>query len=192
MLKKIKILGVDPLAETLLAKDAMEKTMARTGRTVNNYHDNNFLFSDNYFVKSINTEDQHITFCVVGAHHQNDIYENKNKLLTNDVKTLLLHGTQMWPQIIDEIFWIFSIRSVSKRHNRLQVNHNGRMPNYILHGVKVEDIPVKSFHALFCLIYALDACLQSAGDTVTPKWEHLGHLPFHAGSVALVWNPTTE
>ena len=44
----------------------------------------------------------------------------------------------------------------------------------------------------------LDAPLQSAGGTVPPKWEprscigvYLGHLPFHAGSVALVWNSTT-
>ena len=40
--------------------------------------------------------------------------------------------------------------------------------------------------------------LKSAGGTEPPKWEtcsqigvYLGHLPFHAGSVALVWNPTT-
>ena len=44
----------------------------------------------------------------------------------------------------------------------------------------------------------LDARLQSAGGAGPPKWEprsrivvYLGHLPFHAGSVALVCNSTT-
>ena len=40
--------------------------------------------------------------------------------------------------------------------------------------------------------------VQSVGGSDPPKWEprsrigvYLGHSPFHAGSVALVWNPTT-
>ena len=40
--------------------------------------------------------------------------------------------------------------------------------------------------------------MQSAGGAGPPKWEprsrigvYLGHSPFHAGSVALVFNPTT-
>ena len=68
----------------------------------------------------------------------------------------------------------------------------------MLHGVAVEDLPVKSYHTLFCPVYVLDARLQTAGGPGPPKWEprsrigvYLGHSPFHAGSVALVWNPTT-
>ena len=59
-------------------------------------------------------------------------------------------------------------------------------------------IPVKSFHALFSLIYVLDARLQKSGGAGPPKWELcsrigvcIGNSPLHAGSVALVWNPTT-
>lgn len=72
------------LAETLLAKESTEKTMERSGRTVKNYHTNNGRFSDNGFIDSINTKDQKIKFCGVGAYHQNGIIENKNKILTND------------------------------------------------------------------------------------------------------------
>ena len=67
-----------------------------------------------------------------------------------------------------------------------------------MHGIELEDIPVKKFHTLFCPIYVLDSRLQSAGGAGPPKWEprsrigvYLGHSPFHAGSVALVLNPTT-
>ena len=117
----------------------------------------------------------------------------KKKLLTNGERTLLLHVTRMWPHIIDEIFWPFAIKSVAERHKILQVDHNGCMPNSILHRVEVEDIPVKSPHTLFCSIYALDARLHSAGGAGPPKWEtrlcigvYLGHLTFHSGSVELV------
>ena len=44
----------------------------------------------------------------------------------------------------------------------------------------------------------LDARLQNSGGAGPPKWEphsrirvYLGHSPFRAGSVALLWNPTT-
>ena len=91
-----------------------------------------------------------------------------------------------------------AIKAVAERHNSLHVDHKGKTASSILHGVDLEDIPVKSFHTLFCPIYALDARLQSSGGAGPPKWEprshigvYLGHLPFHAGSVALVWNPNT-
>jgi hypothetical protein len=47
-------------------------------------------------------------------------------------------------------------------------------------------------------VYVLDSHLQSAGGPGPPIWEprsrigvYLGHSPFHAGSVALVFNPRT-
>ena len=83
-------------------------------------------------------------------------------------------------------------------YNSLHLVFKGRTPNSILQGIELEDIPVKSYHTLFCPIYALDARLQDAGGAGPPKWEprskigvYLGHSPLHAGIVALVWNPTT-
>ena len=62
----------------------------------------------------------------------------------------------------------------------------------------MQEIPVKLYHTLFCPTYVLDSRLQSDGGAGPPKWEprsrigvYLGHSPFHAGSVALFWNPTT-
>jgi hypothetical protein len=51
---------------------------------------------------------------------------------------------------------------------------------------------------MFCPCYVLDSRLHNAGSIGLPKWEprsnirvYLGHSPFHAGSVALVYNPST-
>ena len=80
------------LAETLLAKEAMEKVMAQAGLTIKHYHANNGRFADNGFVDAVNTKSQKLNFCGVGAHHQNGIIENKNKTLTTGARTILLHG----------------------------------------------------------------------------------------------------
>ena len=89
------------------------------------------------------------------------------------------------------------MKAVAERHNKMQVDLQGRTPELILHNVKIEDIPVKSYHTLFCPTYVLDARLQSSGGAGPPKREprsrigvYLGHSPFHAGNAALVWNPT--
>jgi hypothetical protein len=51
---------------------------------------------------------------------------------------------------------------------------------------------------MFCPCYVLDSRLDNAGSIGLPKWEpisnirvYLRHSPFHAGSVALVYNPST-
>ena len=78
------------LTETLLSKSAMEKVMSQAGRTVKHYHAGNGRVADNGFIDAVNGKDQKITFCGVGAHHQNGIIENKNKILTTGGRTLLL------------------------------------------------------------------------------------------------------
>ena len=176
----------------------MEKNTSQAGRTILHYHANNGRFADNGFVEAINSNDQKIKFYGLGTHHQNGIIKNKNKLITKRACTLLLHGIRMWPQMIDKMFWPFSIKTVAERHNSLHIDHKGKTPSSILHGVDLEDTPVKDFHTIFCTIYAFDARLQSAGGAGPPKWElcshiglNLGHSPFLAGGVALVWNPNT-
>ena len=67
------------LDETLLAKEAMEKVMAQAGRNIKHYHADNGRFDDNGFIDAANSKVQKITFCGVGAHHQNCIIENKKQ-----------------------------------------------------------------------------------------------------------------
>ena len=118
--------------------------------------------------------------------------------MTTGTRTLLLNGMIMWSQMIDKLFWTFSMKAIAESLNILQIYHKGRTPEYIIHLFKVEDIPVKSFHTLLSPIYVLDDGLQNSEGAGLTKLEpcshigvHLGHSPLHAGSVALLWNPTT-
>ena len=110
----------------------------------------------------------------------------------------MLHTIWYWPQMIDTMFWTFVIKAAADRQNVLSVNSQNRNPSSNIYGMEIEAIPVKNFHNLFWPVYVLDRRAQSAGGLGPPKWEprsrigvYLGHLPFHSGSVALVFNPST-
>ena len=186
------------LKETLLAKRAYEKVLKQAGCTAWHYHADNGQFRYKGFHKNIDNKGQEITFCGVGAHHQNGIIENRNKQLTLGARTLLLHGMRHWPQMVDSLFWLFVIKAMAERMNSLQVDLEGQTPESIMYGVDLKTIPVKNFHILFCPVYVLDHRLQLAGGPGPPKWEprsrigvYLGHSTFHTGSIALVFNPKT-
>jgi hypothetical protein len=186
------------LEETLKAKLAYEKLLALSGHTVKAYRADNGRFADKGFHNACTQRDQQLSFCGVGAHHQNGIVENRNKQLTLGARTLLLHGMRKWPQMIDTMFWPFAMKAQAERMNCLHLDRDGKSPESKLHGVEIEELPVKNYHPLFCPVYVLDHRLHSAGGAGPPKWDprsrigvYCGHSPFHAGNVALVFNPKT-
>ena len=186
------------LEETIKAKRAWEKILHDAGHSAKHYQADNGRFADQGFQDDCTAHDQTISYCGVGAHHQNGIVENKNKILTQGARTMLLHGMRMWPAMITTMFWPFALKAMAERLNRLHVHPDGSTPESKLYGICGESIPVGSYHTLFCPVYVLDARAQNEGAMGPPKWEprsrigvYLGHSPFHAGSVALVLNPTT-
>ncbi len=65
-------LGLD---EALLAKLAFERDASDGGVSIISYRADNGRFADAGFQKAIKDANQSITFCAVGAHHQNGIVE---------------------------------------------------------------------------------------------------------------------
>ena len=119
-------------------------------------------------------------------------------MLTLSGQTLLLYAIRNWPEMIDSMFWPFAIKAAAERHNGLLVNAKNQTPSSVLYNVELEAIPVKTIHTLFCPMYVLDSRVQITGGPGPPKWDprchigvYLGHSSFHAGSVALVFNPIT-
>ena len=96
--------------------------MAQAGGNVKHYHAENGRFADNGFINALNTKDQKITFCGVGAHNQNGIIENKKKMLTLGARNIILHGIRMWTTMIDSMFCPFSMKAVSERHNKMTLS----------------------------------------------------------------------
>jgi hypothetical protein len=181
--------------EILLAVKAFKNVRLQAYHHVKHYHSDNGAFAHKSFMEEVNRKNQKLTFCVVDAHHQNGTIENKNKMLTLSACTLLLRGMRMWPQI-NKMFWPFAFKAAAELC--LSLNKDGQTPISILHSVPSNTVPFKPFHTLFCPVYVLDLHIQSAGNPGPPKWEpqscisvYLGHSPFHAGNMALIFNPRT-
>jgi transposase InsO family protein len=78
--------------ETLKSKLAFEKFATSHGVNIKHYHADNGRFKDKLFTKDIEEKGQTISFCGVGAHHQNGIAEKRIGDLQRRATTLLLHA----------------------------------------------------------------------------------------------------
>ena len=185
------------LDETLLAKTSFERHAQDGGVSIRAYRADNGRFADQGFRDAIKDSNQKITYCAVGAHHQNGIVERRIKELTLIARTLLLHAVRHWPGFITTMLWPFALKEAAYRLNKLTIDDDGRSNEAKFFGVDGDIIHPSLFHTFGSPCFALDARLQS-GLAGPPKWEprsrlgiYVGHSPSHAGSVALVLNPRT-
>jgi hypothetical protein len=74
-------------------------------------------FADAGFQKAIKDANQSITFCAVGAHHQNGIVERRIKELTLISWTFFLHAKRHWPDYITTMMWPFALKEAAYRLN---------------------------------------------------------------------------
>ena len=181
---------------TLEAKEAFENAAATRGVSIKHYHADNGRFAEPAFTSDCKEKLQKISFCGVGAHHQNGVAENTIKQLTLTSRTLLLHAQRHWPEYISTMLWPFALLEAADRLNHLHINVDSQTPEIGFSDAVGNTTRIKDFHTFGCPCYILDARLQSAGGAGPPKWDpraRLGiyaeHSPHHAGSVALVLNP---
>ena len=182
------------LEQTINAKHAFEKLANTYGVKVKHYHADNGHFACKGFRDTVSAANQKITFCGVGAHHQNGIVENMIGLLTRWSRTSLLHAKRRWPQVITTILWPYALKSSCEKYNQLHLDENGASPESKF--ASVDHAPVLSHrHPWGCPVFILN---KEAQDGKSPKWQprsrcgiYLGHSPTHAGSVAMVLNPET-
>jgi len=185
------------LDETLLAKASFERHANEGGVTIDSYRADNGRFADSGFQQAIKDCNQKITYCAVGAHHQNGIVERRIKELTLISRTLLLHAKRHWPDYITTMMWPFALKEAAYRLNRLSLRSDGRSCEATFFDVDKDFIDPSIYHSFGSPCFVLDSRLQS-GVGGAPKWEprsrlgiYVGHSPSHAGSVALVLNPRT-
>lgn len=182
--------------ETISAKCAFERFAASVGIVIHAYHADNGRFADKGFRDDCISNNQQISFCAVGAHHQNGIAERKIKDLTLGVRTLLLHAKHMLPEYITTILWPFALKCFEDRMNNLMHPADGRTPYQTFATLDTTPINISNFHTFGCPCYVLDHRLQSGSSIKIPKWEprsrmgiYIGRSPLHASNVGLILNP---
>ena len=122
--------------ETLADKQAYKRLAATHEVTIRRYHADNGHFSKKAFRAAVNDTNQSISYCGVGAHHQNGISENHIKQLTLTSRTLLLLAKRFWPEAITTMLWPFALKTAAERHDHLKIDINGVTPNEKLSGIR--------------------------------------------------------
>ena len=118
-------------------------------------------------LEAIEDANQDITFCAVGAHHQNGIYESHIKILNLGARTILLHAQRHWPEAITTMLYPLALLAVTELHNILKFDENGKSSLNNFSGVQ-GDVGIKHFHNWGCPVYVLDYRLQG-GNCKLPK-----------------------
>jgi hypothetical protein len=147
------------------------------------------------FMDAIKTSNQTISFCGVGAHHQNGIAERRIRDITEAAQTCLLHAQHRWPKAITPNLWPQALKHVVNIRNSLPHQANSSSPLLLFSGTDVQ-LNLQHFHPFGCPVYVLEAPLQTGN--LFPKWNEcskvgifLCHSPHHATSVPLILNTQT-
>ena len=101
---------------------------ASFGVSVTGYHVYNGIFAEKLFTDEVSLSNQTITYCGVGAHHQNGFVENHIGRLTRGARTLLLSAQRRWPEAIGEILWPFAWKDYERCYNELSISKDGLTP----------------------------------------------------------------
>ena len=181
--------------ETIAAKQAFERYAHRHGVKIEHYHCDNGRFADKAFVDAVHAVHQSITFCGVGAHHQNGVAERRIRDITESARTMLLHAAHRWPKTIISNLWPQALKHAVNVRNALPRAGQKASPLSTFSGTTIEP-NLKHFHPFGCPVYVLQTPLQ--GQKMFPKWKersrvgiYLGRSPNHASTVPLVLNTQT-
>ena len=99
-------------ADTVDAKKAFERFCEERGVKVMHYHADNGIFASNGFREEVQRCGQTISFCGVGAHHQNGVAERCIQDLTQTARASLAHAAHRNPAITAHL-WPYALRHAS-------------------------------------------------------------------------------
>ena len=86
--------------ETVRAKVCYEGHARRHGVNVKHYHTDNGIFAGNMFKEDVRAQRQTMSYCGVGAHHQNGRVEKLIRDIQDQGRTVLLHAQHRWPDAV--------------------------------------------------------------------------------------------
>ena len=86
------------LTKTIQATQAFEQSATVNNSQVKHHHCNNGRFIDNAFIHAVKLSQQTISFCGVGAHHQNGVAEWCICAIMESSQMELLHSCHCWPE----------------------------------------------------------------------------------------------
>ena len=103
--------------ETIDSKHRMERDAFHSGVKIKSYRADNGIFKAGEFRLDMDKQDQQITYCGVGAHHQNGIAERNIRIMVERARTVLLNAHACNNMKIKMELWTFAMRHVCNQWN---------------------------------------------------------------------------
>ena len=95
----------------------MERDAKTSGVTIKAFRSDNGVFRAAEFRLDLDKNDQTITFCARGAHHQNGVAERHMRTMVDKARTVLLNAHARWPEMVNMELWTFALRHVVTKWN---------------------------------------------------------------------------
>ena len=138
-----------------------------------------------------------MSYCRVGAHHQNGVAERGLQTITRWALAMMMHQLVHWPEYFDPALWPFALDHAVHIWNNLPKERGGLTPNELFAGIKEpQNDAILRSRVWGCPVYVLDPKLQDGKKL--PKWKprsrlgmYLGISPTHSTTVGRVLNLET-
>jgi len=188
--------------ETISAKKNVERLAHKEGVKFKHFRADNGVYRSKEFHAHIQSCNQTIDFCGVGAHHQNGVAERYIRTIIERARTALLQAHSKWPGAIDLELWPFAVQyAVDTWNDSPRKDLGWQTPNSVFANVKLTSDAIarrlKSYFPFGCPIYVLKASMQDGKKTT--KWDYrskqsiyLGKSKHHASSVILALNRKSD
>ena len=180
--------------DTVEAKKRFEQFCNDRGVQVKHYHADNGIFASKGFRDEVQRCGQTLSFCGVGAHHQNGVAERRIQDLADSARSSLAHAAHRNPAITANL-WPYALRYASYVRRIMPRENHSKSPEELFARTQVRPT-TKYLHPFGCPVFVLHEALQ--GGNSIPKWDErsrvgvfLGHSAQHAQNVSLILNPRT-
>ena len=148
--------------ETIKAKHAMEQDAFKSGVKIKSFCADNSIFKSAEFRIDLSENAQEVTFCGVGAHHQNGIAERYIRTMVEKVRTAIQNVYARWPDAIDMERRTFSFRHViTKWNNTPRPDLSFKTPEEVFNGMKRTKEPSEVFQDSIHLEVQCMFCIRS-------------------------------
>ena len=143
------------LEQTIQAKVAFERELAKYNMRVTEHRADNGRFADVGFKAKVEKCNQTMSYCGVGAHYQNGFAKNYIGKITTRARVMLLHAKRFWPEAITPILWPFAVAQTIEIENTLVLDSSGRSA---LQKLTTTDAPIalRDQHTWRYLVYVLE------------------------------------
>jgi len=136
--------------QTARAKPSYEGYACRHGVIVKHYQNDNGIFTRSAFQEDVKAQRQTISYCGVGAHHQNGHFKKLIQDLQDHGRTVLLHAQQRWLDAVNDNLWPYAFVLCSEIWKWTPRSINSKIPYYLFCGSNLEEPFLKHLHTLGC------------------------------------------